>query len=448
MPELQHGVDISSLPRVFRDSVQIAQRLGIYYLWIDALCIKQDKDLADWKIESQNMEKVYSCAFLNISATMSSDGESESLFQERDNDPGLPTKIELDVDGTQLDYFVINSNIWVDEIDNAPLNNRGWVFQERFSARRILHFGRQQLGWECREAEALEMFPDGLPRTITTSAISKPRFYQGLMNLSESSEETLGRDLVSEWHVMVQNYSKCGLTKPEDKLIAFEGVAKGIMACRGGQCIAGIWQKNIAYDLLWYRSFGGQDLFPVNTTSFRAPSWSWASVDGEVEFPAFLGGIQRCFIDGGDFLEPQTSESCRLSEHPSIRVHGCCLPLRINWSKGEISSFETSRLRFSVTETFGAEINLDGAEDEVQSLVGKARILLLPLLATSRNIHGLILTKIRGVRVHRRVGTVEIPTMNSSSRGEDPWHEMKWNMVALKLIEEIDKRQRVEIFIC
>lgn len=29
---------------------------------------------------------------------------------------------------------------------------------------RVLHFGRQQIFWECHEMEAYEAFPSGLPR--------------------------------------------------------------------------------------------------------------------------------------------------------------------------------------------------------------------------------------------------------------------------------------------
>jgi Heterokaryon incompatibility protein (HET) len=251
MAELQRGIEISSLPHVFQDSVQVAQNLDISYLWIDALCIQQDEDHSDWKRESQNMNKVYSHAFLNISATLSSDGQgSESLFGERGKVLSEPTNIKLNIDGTQQNYIILDSNTWVDEIDNAPLNNRGWVFQERFSARKVLHFGRKQLGWECRETEALEGFPKGLPQALTTSAISKSRTFKTLMDLFRSSDRDLDISLASEWRVIVQNYSKCGLTKPDDKLVAFEGVAKGFMANRGGRCVMGIWEHNLIYDLM------------------------------------------------------------------------------------------------------------------------------------------------------------------------------------------------------
>lgn len=78
--QLQSAIDIGALPQVFQEAIKVARFLGINYMWIDALCIKQDKDdLSDWEVESLKMGKVYSQAILNLSATLSQDG-SESLF--------------------------------------------------------------------------------------------------------------------------------------------------------------------------------------------------------------------------------------------------------------------------------------------------------------------------------------------------------------------------------
>lgn len=42
---------------------------------------------------------------------------------------------------------------WAASVDGpaSPLNGRGWVLQGRLLAPRTLHFGREQLFWECRE---------------------------------------------------------------------------------------------------------------------------------------------------------------------------------------------------------------------------------------------------------------------------------------------------------
>jgi hypothetical protein len=75
------GIALSDLPQTFKDAVSLTRKLGIRYLWIDSLCIKQ-KDKEDWEREAGKMGSVYSQSFLNIAATRSAEG-SGGLFKER-----------------------------------------------------------------------------------------------------------------------------------------------------------------------------------------------------------------------------------------------------------------------------------------------------------------------------------------------------------------------------
>src|SRR4051812_11502090 len=91
-------------------------------LWIDAFCIFQDQDYhSDRENEVHNMDKIYSCAFLNVSATISFDG-SECLFKQRSWGSFLPSEIELEVNGLFQKCYVLDGNIWYDEIIDAPLS--------------------------------------------------------------------------------------------------------------------------------------------------------------------------------------------------------------------------------------------------------------------------------------------------------------------------------------
>jgi hypothetical protein len=51
-------IHFESLPRTFKDAVQIARELEVRFLWIDALCIIQDDQL-DWQRESAKMGAIY-----------------------------------------------------------------------------------------------------------------------------------------------------------------------------------------------------------------------------------------------------------------------------------------------------------------------------------------------------------------------------------------------------
>jgi len=44
----------------------------------------------------------------------------------------------------------------MDAIDSAPLSMRGWTLQERLLSNRILHFGEDQIHFECRSGQYSE----------------------------------------------------------------------------------------------------------------------------------------------------------------------------------------------------------------------------------------------------------------------------------------------------
>ncbi|KAI7777507.1 l-serine dehydratase [Diaporthe eres] len=65
---------IASLPVVLRETIGLCRKLGLLYLWIDALCIIQD-DEDDWTEESARMGRIYQNAHLTIAAGSSNSVE-------------------------------------------------------------------------------------------------------------------------------------------------------------------------------------------------------------------------------------------------------------------------------------------------------------------------------------------------------------------------------------
>lgn len=72
-----------------------------------------------------------------------------------------------------------------------------------------------------------------------------------------------------------------------DKLIAFSTIPKTLS--RPGRYLAGLWETDLPCNLLWkvthlwFPSSGTVDKRKAKLETYRAPSWSWASADGEVE---------------------------------------------------------------------------------------------------------------------------------------------------------------------
>lgn len=90
------------------------------------------------------------------------------------------------------------------------------------------------------------------------------------------------------WLAARGEYSRRSLSVQSDKLLAIAAVAEELAETYGGRYLAGLWEKDLAIDLLWRCA---RDLSVNNTLAERkpraddyvAPSWSWASVDGAVE---------------------------------------------------------------------------------------------------------------------------------------------------------------------
>lgn len=161
------NIELSTLPKTFQDAIRLTRALGIRYLWIDSLCIIQDRP-KDWFSESTRMCDIYTNSYLNISATAARDG-SQGLFFPRSEVTARPLCIDVAWTGDDAQpgrYCLVDNDLWVREVDDAPLNQRGWVFQERYLASRNLSFGAKQLFWECSGLRACEAFPGGLPWTV------------------------------------------------------------------------------------------------------------------------------------------------------------------------------------------------------------------------------------------------------------------------------------------
>ncbi|KAH7393420.1 heterokaryon incompatibility protein-domain-containing protein [Cadophora sp. MPI-SDFR-AT-0126] len=417
MAQLQRDVAVPDLPLAFQDAIKVAVSLEIQYLWIDALCIKQDEDeRSDWEIESRIMGKVYANAFLNISATLAVDG-SERLFHNQGYDALGLSEIKFKMRGKEKQISLLDGDIWTDEISNAPLNSRGWVFQGRFLAQRVLHFGTRQLGWECRQSTALEMFPRGLPASLG-NAVSKASVHARLVRIARHTGRSSVGDWLTTWQDIVERYSQCLFTFGEDKLIAFAGIGASISSLVSTELVAGMLEKSLIYDLAWWRWAEDRELSPLRNTSFRAPSWSWMSVDGQINFPGDISGLKgvQTFLENIEIIRDHND---LYGTNSRLRLWGVCIPLKVEWSEEVIINFSFPALpecQFTVDGSpRGSSICCEIPMEQMRDLVQRSRILLLPLFSTPYYFNGILITSIQGRGLHRRIGAIEIPVMEESA---------------------------------
>jgi len=139
-----------SLPQTYRDAVQLTRYLGIRYLWIDSLCILQDS-VVDWAEQSALMGDVYRHSVLNISATLGKDCR-HGLLHKRTQHHGIPIPCQSHTLGSSGRLFLRPvPKTWHKSLEgeDSPLSSRGWVLQERILSPRTVHYGKEQMFWEC-----------------------------------------------------------------------------------------------------------------------------------------------------------------------------------------------------------------------------------------------------------------------------------------------------------
>ncbi|KAK4500076.1 hypothetical protein PRZ48_008262 [Zasmidium cellare] len=284
--EMMDGILTSRLSRTFQDSIKVARRMNIRYVWIDSLCIIQNEpDLADWEKESVKMGEYYSGAFCNISATASTSG-SEGLRRHRDHTALQHAQYDMPaLHGRPAgSYSLSNVSLWATQLDEAPLHRRAWVLQERLLARRVLHFGDGQLLWECREQTASEMYPRGVPKIAALQMRSRFKNLDPVSPVNQKRFSSTDREIVAQrlWHHVAKEYSRCLLTYSKDKSRALQGVVSLFGTVLEDEHLHGLWKKNLHHSLLWRTQDAmyppPNRLYEVQR-QYTLPSWSWLSSD-------------------------------------------------------------------------------------------------------------------------------------------------------------------------
>ncbi|KAG4267588.1 hypothetical protein FPRO04_12743 [Fusarium proliferatum] len=237
----------SSVPRTFRDAIELIRGLGIKYLWIDSLCIIQDDD-SDWNCEARKMASVYQRAALVIAAAGANDS-TEGLFISKRPKPEYFSLPNTSSDGHVVSTYVAEAPHDTTEWGiGGPLEERGWVFQEWYLGRRRVFFTSEGIKWKCREDEMNE-------RAVWVH---------------------LGMIESTSWTNCLKTYSGKKLTIPTDRTKALLGVATEFGKRREDSFREDLstWEDGLANQLLWRQIEEPHDRIGL-------PSWCWAATGGE-----------------------------------------------------------------------------------------------------------------------------------------------------------------------
>ncbi|KAF2417724.1 HET-domain-containing protein, partial [Tothia fuscella] len=231
--QFKDKIPVHLLPKTIQDAITITDALGFRHLWVDSCCIIQDSGI-DWLTQAGEMAKIYTKSFLNLAATWAKES-SDGVFHEM-NPCSLST----------IPIY-------------RPQNT--WTLQESMLSDRTVQFARNGIYWECKSSMTSDIGHDSVHDTQRDLNELEVRWFQ--------------------WNTLIAEYSKRGLTNKGDKLVAMAGLARHfahIANFHEEDYVSGLWKPTFPYSLLWRVAEGEA----INSPQYGAPSWSWASVTGEI----------------------------------------------------------------------------------------------------------------------------------------------------------------------
>lgn len=274
------AISFSLLPQTIRDAVKFCRGLKIPNLWVDSLCIVQD-DRDSWLRDSAQMREIYLNSHLTIAADepascklgfLGNQRFGSSEWQQR-----FITDIPVSAGGPGNEIFIRRNGVYSEEqSERCSLDKRGWCLQESILPNRRLCFNGNEMTWECLCRRLCEC-----GHTLWAPRSARYGTLGASIKLRSSRP-------YEDWRALVEEYSDRLLTQNTDKLSAVSGLAKEITNILHGAegasdiYLAGLWKREFLSDLTWrVVSFGPESR---GVQHYRAPSWSWASVDGSIRY--------------------------------------------------------------------------------------------------------------------------------------------------------------------
>lgn len=465
----EQGIEWESLSRTFQDAITLARALGLHYLWIDSLCIIQDS-ASDWEAESSRTGRIYNGAEITIAASKAPDG-SAGLFTDRaqtpyiwrrgglgldvspqyqkdTEDPHDPTYIAVSHPGQWSPYPITTGNgrtFWMAleptheilehrrrrppaDIDalGMPLFTRAWYLQERLMSTRVIHFGAMELYWECNRGMWCECVGDVESNGSYSEMTARKLFSRLCHHSNESRDDTPPNEhhrTAVIWHKLVEEYTRLRLTRETDRLPALSGIANML----GGTYLAGLLTAAFPCCLYWTTNTTCNVLCR-RPTSYRAPSFSWASVEGPIDYhdwshelmpisQSHPRSVAARLIDTGSVAHGLDPSGRVTSGHITVRAYCGTAKVQSIYSDGIITWCNVAK--GDMRQSFILDIPFYVALDEpAEVLIGETVVLLLLECARQGDKYQCAVMVLKEVgqemREYRRVGLIG-PTIGSSA---------------------------------
>ncbi|KAI1145067.1 heterokaryon incompatibility protein-domain-containing protein [Nemania diffusa] len=277
-------LNMKEIPRTIRDAIDVVDKLGEHYLWVDAVCIFQD-DLSQKMQMIGIMDSIYRQAVLTIIAAGGDNSDSGLGGLQ----PG--SRNFEQVVGTICDQRMIKLSARVGTLLNASSwASRAWTYQEEHFSKFKLIFVGDRVFYQCPSAGGSE---------DVTEYVHADRKPWQKFNFDYPNKWVF--DAVSNYITHVEQYTTRQLSFPDDILNAFTGIMQEYSRTYHTEFCWGLPKRNFTSALLWRDNWHGlkelkphllttdkpglQRRHPSSDATPKIPSWSWAGWEGHVHLP-------------------------------------------------------------------------------------------------------------------------------------------------------------------
>ena len=284
------------LSKTIADAMQLIERLGLRYLWVDALCINQD-DLTD---KEQHIARM---GFVFQNALFGTRFKRQQLVEA-----GNITLL------SSVQHPYENEKILTPE--TSKWARRAWTFQEELMSRRRLIFTDEQVWWQCPRATWCEQ-----SQFETQDALG---FLVSGQRAEPSLRERYSKLRPKDYFDLVSKYAQRELSYPSDALNAFNGILSILTDYSNEQFFWGFASSSFERQLAWAGKVKARTTVPEECF----PTWSWVNWEGEKSFKNYetYNSVIVCFTI---LKDDESQESPRLVCSPptAFGAHDYDLPL-------------------------------------------------------------------------------------------------------------------------
>ncbi|KAJ9659515.1 hypothetical protein H2198_003090 [Neophaeococcomyces mojaviensis] len=267
---VEKPIDFAKLGKTIQDAITVSERLGLQYLWIDAICIAQHDD-SEKATEIGKMADIYQGSYVTISAARAASSQ-EGFLSPYESDQRVQIKVSVKSPDGEINSVILHEpgSPTREGNDFGPVMDRARCLQEHVLAPRVLIYTSSTLHFCCR----------------THNRSDSMNVVGGVSNFQPTSLAAIekgGKTTMEAWQSIVAEFAKRSITVESDRLPAISAVAQVRNKHLKGEYLAGLWTEHFCQQLAWaYTSY--QD----RQDAYYGPSFSWVALKKFDKIPASL----------------------------------------------------------------------------------------------------------------------------------------------------------------